>query len=391
MVRNHFIVAVLCFTGFASPLVAQDDKNHLILAVDEHGRLDDKKSWNEITKVLTRRKPANVFLVTHGWRNSKERADETFSYFGKSLPELEGKDGPTAVIGIRWPSLLGEDDTLLDLAFTRVAKTIANVIAKSKNIDERKEKLKTFLKKKTTRILVSELLKFQFPDDEHLDLMIEHFDEPENVEKLLTMFTYWQMKKRAGIVGSTDLPNCLTELQEALPQTRVHMVGHSFGCKVVLSALASEVRAKHKVDSVTLLQGAVSSLCFAPKIDELKNCPGAYAHIPDRVKGCIAVTFTKNDKALSRFYLAASQSGGHVGELPDRNHKLSPGLYGALGAKGIRRVDGLKPIEMGKMGTVFQLRPGLNSLDADKIIMSHGDIRTDAVTWLIWSAARARP
>ncbi len=391
MVRNQFVVAVFCLIGFAGPLVAQDDKNHLILAFDEHGKLDDAKAWIEIKKDLIRRKPANVFLIAHGWRNSMERADETFTYFGKSLPALEGKDGPTAVIGIRWPSLLGEDDTLLDLAFTRVAKTIANVIAKSKNIDERKEKLKTFLKKKTTRILVNELLKFQLPDDEHLDLMIEHFDEPENVEKLLTMFTYWQMKKRAGIVGSTGFPSCLTELQDALPHSRLHLVGHSFGCKVVLSGLASEVRAKHKVDSVTLLQGAVSTLCFAPKIDELKGLPGAYAKIPDRVKGCIAVTFTKNDKALGKFYLAASQSGGHVGELPDRNHKLSPGLYGALGAKGIGRVDGLKPIEMGKMGAVYQLRPGLNSLDADKIIKNHGDIRTDAVTWLIWSVARAQP
>jgi predicted alpha/beta hydrolase family esterase len=389
LARTSF--ALLVALSFASPLVAQNDKQHALIAFDENGKLDDAKAWARLKKDLADRNPKNVFLIAHGWRTSKLHADATFSFFGKDLRAQQGNDGPIEVIGIRWPSLLGDNDTAQDEAFKNLARAIAASIADSKKLDERRDKLKVFLKKRTTRFLANNLLKLQLPEDERLDEMLDNIDEPENVERLLTTFTYYQMKNRAGVVGATGLTTCINELQAALPKSRIHLVGHSFGCKVMLSCLASEGRADKQVDSATLLQGAVSCHCFAEKIDELKDVAGAYLHTPKRVKGSVAITFTKNDKALSIAYLAASQSAGQIAELPMRKYQVGGGLYYALGAKGVGGVAGITPIEMGEKGTMYKLRPGLNAIDADKIIMDHGDIRKDAVSWLIWSAARTLP
>jgi pimeloyl-ACP methyl ester carboxylesterase len=197
------------------------------------------------------------------------------------------------------------------------------------------------------------------------------------------------MKKRADVIGSIGLAPCLTELQDALPQARIHLVGHSFGCKVCLACLANDNRAAKQIDSMTLLQAAVSQLCFAPTIKELETgtC-GAYAEVPKRVKGAIAVTFSHNDKALTRAYAAASQMAGQTGELPGRKMLSNTQLYGALGANGIVGVPGISRIAMGKRGTAYALCPGLNAVDANDVIQSHGEICRDEVAWLIWTTAR---
>ena len=338
------------------------------VSFDENGKLEDAKGWAAIKKELKDRKPAHVFLIAHGWRNSKERADDVFTYFGKDLRDLQSKDAPIEVIGFRWPSLLGENDSAADQSFKVLAKAVAGAIANSPNAQKRIENLKEFLKKKSTRLLALSL-KHPLPNDDEIDVLVDNLQEPENVQNLLTALTYYQMKKRAGAVGAAGMQECLTQLQESMPETRFHLVGHSFGCKVILSCLASEGRAEKQVDSVTLLQAAVSMHCFAPKIADLMDAEGAYIHAPKRVRGCIAVTFTKNDKALSVAYPAASQAAGQVGELPLRKHQWAPSLFGALGGKGIAGVAGITPIEMGEKGTKYSLRPGFNALDADKIIL----------------------
>ena len=45
--------------------------------------------------------------------------------------------------------------------------------------------------------------------------------------------TYWQMKNRAGVVGQRGLGPLIGQLHELAPQVRVHLVGHSFGARLV--------------------------------------------------------------------------------------------------------------------------------------------------------------
>jgi hypothetical protein len=51
-------------------------------------------------------------------------------------------------------------------------------------------------------------------------------------------------------------------------------------------------------------------------------------------------------------------------------------------------VPGISRIAMGKRGTAYALCPGLNAVDANDVIQSHGEICRDEVAWLIWTTAR---
>ena len=380
------LTALLAF--FPAALHAQDARPYVLLSFDEKGRLEEANAWTALKTDMQAGKPRHVFILAHGWRTSKDRADETFTALAKLLREQQSKDDTIAVIGIGWPSLIGETESPTDQAFKRLAKAMAGSIAKSPTAKEQRAKLKEFMKKPATRLLLGSAL--ELPDDEQLDAMIDRVKEPQNVETILSAFSYYAMKRRADLIGTSGLATCLSELQQTVPQARVHLVVHSFGCKVCLACLACESRAGKTVDSVTLLQAAVSQLSFAPAIQELEGKPaGAYAAVPKCVKGPIAVTHTVNDKALLA-YAVASHMAAQAGELPGRKHLSNYEMYAALGSNGVVQVADVPTIKMAKAGTEYKLRAGLNSVNADNIIQSHSDIRSAEVAWLIWCAARHR-
>ena len=55
-------------------------------------------------------------------------------------------------------------------------------------------------------------------------------------KEALRQATYWQMKNRAGVVGQRGLGPLLGRLDAT--RVRVHLVGHSFGARLVSFALA---------------------------------------------------------------------------------------------------------------------------------------------------------
>ena len=57
-------------------------------------------------------------------------------------------------------------------------------------------------------------------------------------KEALRQATYWQMKNRAGTVGRNGLGPLLGRLAPPTRQSRVHLVGHSFGARLVSYALA---------------------------------------------------------------------------------------------------------------------------------------------------------
>jgi pimeloyl-ACP methyl ester carboxylesterase len=81
--------------------------------------------------------------------------------------------------------------------------------------------------------------------------------DPRN---LLRVATVWLMKDRSGKVGARGVGPLV---QHVLSDTsaRVHLVGHSFGCRVVLSSVAVAPTAR-SVRSMLLLQPAVNRWCF---------------------------------------------------------------------------------------------------------------------------------
>lgn len=99
--------------------------------------------------------------------------------------------------------------------------------------------------------------------------------------KLLQVASVYQMKDRAGTVGAAGIAALLHDILGG-GTTSLHMVGHSFGAKVILSAIAAaDLPYGRKVTSALLLQPAISHLCFA--VDAVGAYGrGGYRGVPEK-------------------------------------------------------------------------------------------------------------
>ncbi len=154
-------------------------------------------------------------------------------------------------------------------------------------------------------------------------------------------FSFWAMKRRAGDVGERLGRECLAPLWRSLSRApRLHLVGHSFGAKLVTSAVLGGARP----ESLTLLLAAFSAFAFAPEVPRFDR-PGFYCRLlaERQVQGPIAVLRSDHDTALATFYRALT-GGGEVGRR--REGSRSPGrrtlteavatsALGAVGARGV--------------------------------------------------------
>src|SRR6266567_6040116 len=114
---------------------------------------------------------------------------------------------------------------------------------------------------------------------------------------LLPGLSYWSMKKRARTIGEGGMHEFLKNLQTATAQqgTRIHLMGHSFGTIVISSMLGGPNASGplvRPVDSVVLVQGAVSLWCYAASIP-FKNAGAGYFSriLPDgKIAGPLVTT-----------------------------------------------------------------------------------------------------
>ncbi|MGZ5564598.1 MAG: hypothetical protein ACXWFY_05355, partial [Chthoniobacterales bacterium] len=77
--------------------------------------------------------------------------------------------------------------------------------------------------------------------------------------RFLNYLAYYEMKKRAGTVGQKGVAPLLDRLADQVQ--RIHLVGHSFGCRVVTAAAATSTT--DKLQSMSLLQAAFSHNGFS--------------------------------------------------------------------------------------------------------------------------------
>jgi hypothetical protein len=210
--------------------------------------------------------------------------------------------------------------------------------------------------------------------------------DPRNA---IRMATVWKMKDRAGRVGATGVHELLRDVLGAC-DSAVHLVGHSYGAKVALSAIAAAALPR-PVTSALLLQPAVSYLCFAADSDGEQH-PGGYRVALDRVKQPVAATFSSRDVPLAHLFHLAVRRKSDIGE--QRIAAGPPNRFAALGgygAGGLAAAEGrvITPKLEGAPYGEFTI-PGVRvvSIQGTQQISGHGDISNPTTWWLLCDQVR---
>lgn len=206
------------------------------------------------------------------------------------------------------------------------------------------------------------------------------------VAGVLNQFTYYEMKARAGIVG-----RALAPVLDTVPaEVRIHLVGHSFGARVVSAAAAAMTR---PVASLTLLQGAYSHNGLGLNIGGTATA-GAFRAIiaTHRVTGPIAVTHTHNDTAVGFYYALASTLSGDVAAAYGLTNIVGGpnDLHGGIGANGALSMGPGEALPLSAHpGQVPSLTAGkVTNIQADQIIADHNDVQGPDVGRVVWGAIK---
>ncbi len=199
--------------------------------------------------------------------------------------------------------------------------------------------------------------------------------------------TYYTMKERAGIVGAKGLAPILQSFVQGLPGTTVHLAGHSFGARLVTSALKTcQAVPGFRIGSLSLLQAAFSHHGFALKFDGDRNGFFRPAITGPALDGPVIVTHTPKDRAVGIAYPLASrlarQDAAGIQENASR--------WGGLGANGARNTPEATDLTMLPVGGPYAFQKGaVYNLAAKAYISGHGDVGGEAVAYAFLRAATA--
>ena len=211
---------------------------------------------------------------------------------------------------------------------------------------------------------------------------------------MVRVASYYEMKNRAGDVGAKGLAKLLVRLGPHGKQVRVHLVGHSFGARLVAFSLSGIPSAEASpVGSLTLVQGAFSHWAFSS--EKPYGEQGKLAGVADRVHGPLLSTFSKFDWAVGRWYPKASFLARQAAEAEDDFARH----WGGMGGDGfhgvpVSPVSGLQPDQTpyGFAAGTFYPIDGANVIaDVKQSVFSgaHSDIQHPQVAWAIVAAASA--
>ena len=199
------------------------------------------------------------------------------------------------------------------------------------------------------------------------------------VGRVLNQLTYYEMKARAGAVGASLGGRTLPALN-ALAGKRLHLIGHSFGARLVTAA-ASALPTHPRFDffSLTLLQGAFSHNGLS------SAASGAFANVIGRPSGPIAITHTHNDQACTFWYALASRLSNDT----TKGFGDADDVFGAMGANGAQKLaasasapDAVGPPFAPKRGKV-------NGFLASGYIAEHNDVTNATCGRLVASVLEA--
>ncbi len=175
----------------------------------------------------------------------------------------------------------------------------------------------------------------------------------DNLLNFLRLFTFWTMKARSAVVGANGLYPFLAAVRNTLStndpplHVRIHLLGHSFGGKLVTSAVysATEQDPRPFVDTLILLQGAFSQFSFTSNIPVDTGASGRYHSVVtgNLVANPLMAIYSQYDLANKLFYpigmLPVFTGIYEVPPPPPGQPFVSNDKYGSIGSNGTQGVD----------------------------------------------------
>ena len=380
----------------------------------------------------------DVFMLSHGWNSGVDSArslyQEMFTLLAGMIP---GRLGTSIAVGIIWPSLLfPDDDPATAKPIPSTGQQLAAALAPAFP-DQQRQNMTTLgqlldqqpqdpAKLQQFHALASGLVTSPplAPEDAGQQASItgdtaavfghaaamsktpavnaEGIPNPftslwNGAREVLRSMSYYEMKNRAGVIGRNGLGPMLGKLAAARAGIRVHLMGHSFGARLVAYSLSGLPQAatgvNSPVKSLYLIQGAFSHFAFAnPVPDILVSGPGALSAFARNINGPLLCTFSAADRAVGWWYPAASMLAHQDAESADDLTYQ----WGGMGHDGYQQSPAGTMVKLAVPGTRYNLQPGTYYLlDANAVISAdqspfsgaHSDIRHPEVVWPVVDAS----
>ncbi|SNX57287.1 hypothetical protein SAMN06272735_1753 [Streptomyces sp. TLI_55] len=425
----------LTFDADGDPDGARRDR--LLAGVAEHGVKD-------------------LIVFAHGWNNDRSGATRLCSRFFAPIPEL-APQAKLGYVGVVWPSMRFCDEPIPDFPRSVTAETTRRPALDK---DTRHALLETFPGRATVIDQIARLLDQQPREDAELEefrrlvrLLVEvvpagpqalfgadtlaegvpqsepdmfsgpaagvcgdfarglaEIEAPDGVtegfslpnpwdgaHELLRQATYYAMKRRAGTVGERGLGRVIGQLAAKRPEVRVHLVGHSFGGRLVSFALRGLPEGVRTVKSVTLLQGAFSHYAFAARLPHDARAGGVLHGQQNRIDGPLVCCYSHFDMALSTMYpLASRMAGDAEGAALDIGRMLGA-KWGAMGHDGVQAVPGTRAWKLADALRTPLPTSGCVNIDAASVVKdgkapagAHSDIVHRELAQVVVAAGRIR-
>ncbi|MFJ9539402.1 serine-threonine protein kinase [Streptomyces sp. NPDC101225] len=427
------------------------------LTFDADGDVDGRER-DRLLGEVTRRGVRDLIVFAHGWNNDRSGATALYRRFFAPVPGL-APNARIGYVGVIWPSMRFSDEPVPNFPKSVVATEAEAVPGPALDKDTRHALLEAFPGRATVVDQIARMLD-QRPENEIEEfgrlvrLLVEvvpggpqplfaadtlcegvprsdpvlftgdaatlcddfaqalanlrsggdtaEFSLPnpwDGAKELLRQATYYAMKRRAGTVGERGLGPLVGQLASAAPAVRVHLVGHSFGARLVSFALRGLPDGVRTVKSVTLLQGAFSHYAFAARLPHDAHEGGVLQGQQNRVDGPLVCCFSRFDSALGTIYPLASRMADDARGLIEGFGltDLLGARWGAMGHDGVQAVTGTRAYKLADALKATLPASGCVNVDAAAVVRTggppsgaHSDIVHPELARIVLAAGRIR-
>jgi hypothetical protein len=404
-----------------------------LLQFDKRGACTSAETRAALLEGVKARDYTDVYVFAHGWNNGFEASLELFQNFFRRFAELRPADDTwrPVFIGLQWPSIVlvfpwergpklaadsqadpqrGAIDDIAS-ALSEVEAIHFRELAHRGTLSEHERAELLRLTRRAienrdtdefgedspdeTELLVAwRALQssaeaqdtnddFGFARDVTAPAQSAGLDalDPRNLIRVATVYT---MKDRAGVIGSVSLRSLLEDLDST--HAPVRLIGHSFGARVVLAALAT-AQLSRKVRSALLLQPAVNQFCLA-EAGQIPNSTraGGFNAALSKLALPLYSSFSAKDFPLHETFHLSVRRTKDLGEA-EIAAGAPPSIYCALGGYGPRGLNAafLNVHEIQDTGS-YSLSANVRVVALDGTrgrINGHGDVANRFTCWAL--------